>query len=210
MMTTAISPLSCRVLVLNKHYMAVRVTNVKRAFTLLAKDLAEVIDCDHGYYANYDFSSWIEVSQAKSAFEPHEHDWIHTVHLSIAVPRVVRLLFYDRLPKQTVTLNRRNIFARDHNRCQYCGKKVPTSELSLDHIVPKSAGGTTTWENLVCACVKCNVKKGGRSPKEAGLKLITLPVKPKRSPLVHLSLNDGRCRSWKQFLDHAYWSVELK
>ncbi len=83
------------------------------------------------------------------------------------MPRVIRLLAYDRLPKQTVRFNRRNLFARDNNRCQYCGKRFPTSELSLDHVVPRSRGGDTTWENIVCSCVACNVRKGGRTPTSA-------------------------------------------
>ena len=202
--------LGCQVLVLNKHYMAVRIVNVKRALSLLVRDLAEVIEYDDGQYANYDFDSWLDVSDFKKEFEPHAHDWIHTVRISVAVPRIVRLLFYDRLPKSEVTLNRRNIYARDDNRCQYCGKRFAPSDLSLDHILPRSRGGGSSWENLVCCCLKCNVRKGSRTLQESHMKLIKKPVKPKRSPAISLNLSDGRYRSWKQFLDHAYWSVELK
>lgn len=209
-MTTASSALNSQVLVLNKHYMAIRVVGVKRAFSLLARDLAEVIDCDQGRYSNYDFSSWLEVSELKGQFEPEAYDWLHTVKLRVAVPRILRLLFYDRLPRRQLTFNRRNVYARDGNRCQYCGKKFSTSELSLDHVVPRSAGGQATWENIVCACLRCNVKKGGRTPEQAGMKLITRPVKPKRSPVLTVNLGDGRYHSWRQFLDYAYWSVELK
>ena len=112
-MSAISTALGSHVLVLNKHYMAVRVVNVKRAFSLLVREVAEVIDLDKGQYSNYDFENWVEVSEFKKAFEPHAHDWIHTVKLSLAVPRIVRLLFYDRLPKREVTLNRRNIYARD-------------------------------------------------------------------------------------------------
>lgn len=209
-MTAVATALNCRVLVLNKHYMAIRVVNVRRAFSLLCRELAEVIVCDQGQYSNYDFTSWLDVSQFQNEYAPQEHDWLHTVKLSIAVPRIVRLLFYDRLPRGGVKLNRRNIYARDNNHCQYCGKRFATSELSLDHVIPRSMGGLATWENLVCACVSCNSKKGGRRPKQAHMKLVTKPIKPRRSPVLSLSLNDGRYRSWKQFLDHAYWTVELK
>ena len=209
-MTTASTALNCQVLVLNKHYMAIRVVNVKRAFSLLCRELAEVIVCEQGQYSNYNFSSWVEVSQMRSRFTPNQHDWIHTVKLSIAVPRIVRLLFYDRLPRSDVKLNRRNIYARDNNHCQYCGERFPTSELSLDHIIPRSIGGLATWENMVCACVKCNSKKGGRLPKQAHMKLITKPVKPRRSPVLSVNFSDGRYRSWKQFLEYAYWTIELK
>jgi 5-methylcytosine-specific restriction endonuclease McrA len=204
------SGLNCSVLMLNKHYMAIRVVGVKRAFSLLCRDLAEVISYEQGTYANYDFRSWCEVSQCRRDFDSTDHDWVTTVNFDIAVPRIIRLLFYDRLPRSEVKFNRRNIFARDRNRCQYCGKRFPTSELSLDHVVPRSAGGRATWENIVCACMRCNVKKGGRTPQQAHMELICRPVKPKRNPLVHVHLGHERYRSWKQFLDHAYWSVELK
>jgi 5-methylcytosine-specific restriction endonuclease McrA len=203
------SALNCNVLVLNKHYMPLRIIDVKRAICMLCRELAEVISYEQGRYYNYDFEGWRDISQIKRSFEPDEHDWISTVNFHIAVPRIVRLLFYDRLPRNDVKFNRRNIFARDGNKCQYCGKKFPTTELSLDHVVPKSCGGTATWENLVCACTDCNAQKGGRLPKQAGLSLIRQPVKPKRNPTVHLHLSSERYHSWKQFLDHAYWSVEL-
>jgi len=190
--------------------MAVRVTTAKRAFSLLYRNLAEVVHIEDGQYLSYDFEGWCELSALKRRFEPHKHDWVRTVKFNVAVPRILRLTFYDRLPKKEVKLNRRNIFARDGNSCQYCGKKFPTSELSLDHVIPRSQNGQTIWENLVCCCLSCNVKKGGRTPKEAHMKLITKPVKPRRSPVINIQLSNSRYRSWKQFLDHAYWSVELK
>jgi 5-methylcytosine-specific restriction endonuclease McrA len=109
-----------------------------------------------------------------------------------------------------VKFNRRNIFARDSNRCQYCGKRSGTSELSLDHVLPRSQGGPTTWENIVTCCIACNVKKGGRTPDQAHMPLQRKPVKPRRSPAVNLRLGDKRYASWKQFLNEAYWTVELK
>jgi 5-methylcytosine-specific restriction endonuclease McrA len=204
------SGLDCNVLVLNKHYMAIRIIGARRAFSLLFRDLAEVVSLEQGSFSNYNFQSWCDVSEFKRNFEPDGHDWVSTVNFYIAVPRIIRLLFYDRLPRNEVKFNRRNIFARDKNRCQYCGKRFPTSELSLDHVIPRSMGGKSNWENMVCSCTKCNVIKGGRTPKQAGLTLVQKPVKPKRNPLVHVHLGHPRYRSWKQFLDHAYWSVELK
>ena len=106
--------------------------------------------------------------------------------------------------------NRRNVFARDANRCQYCNRRFPTSELTLDHVVPRSRGGGTTWDNLVCACVACNSRKGGRSPREAGLKLVRKPERPKRNPLLQLTLGSPRYKSWRQFVSDAYWDVELR
>jgi hypothetical protein len=204
------SSLDCNVLVLNKHYMPIRIVGARRAFSLLFRDLAEVVALEEGRYSNYDFQSWCEVSQFKRHFEPDGHDWVSTINFYIAVPRIIRLLFYDRLPRTEVKFNRRNIFARDKNRCQYCGKRFPTSELSLDHVIPRTLGGKTVWENIVCACAACNVKKGGRLAEQAGMKLIQKPIKPKHNPLVHVHLGHERYQSWKQFLDHAYWSVELR
>jgi 5-methylcytosine-specific restriction endonuclease McrA len=202
--------LNSSVLVLNRQYMAVHVVDVRRAFGLLIRELAEVIHIEDGQYANYDFESWREISELRASFkEPHE-DWIRSVNFEIQVPRVLRLLYYDRVPKQRVRLNRRNLFARDANRCQYCGQSFVTSELSIDHVVPSCRGGETTWENVVCACVKCNVRKGGRTPHEAGMKLYRAPVRPKRSPLLAIKLGNPKYASWKTFLDAAYWSVDLK
>ena len=204
------SGLDYNVLVLNKHYMAIRVVRARRAFSLLFRELAEVISFEENVYSGYNFQSWCEVSQFKRQFQPDGHDWVSTVNFHIAVPRIIRLLFYDRLPRNEVKFNRRNIFARDRNKCQYCGKWYPTSELSLDHVIPKNMGGKSVWGNVVCACVKCNVKKGGLIPKQAGMTLVQKPDRPKRNPIVHIHLGHQRYQSWKQFLDNAYWSVELK
>ncbi|MHC4456427.1 MAG: HNH endonuclease [Planctomycetota bacterium] len=204
------SGLDCNVLVLNKHYMAIRIIGAKRAFSLLFRELAEVVSLEDGKYSNYNFDSWCQISQFKRNFEADGHDWVSTVNFYIAVPRIIRLLFYDRLPRSEVKFNRRNIFARDKNSCQYCGKRYPTTELSLDHVIPRSRGGKSIWTNVVCSCTKCNIKKAGRTPKLAGMTLVKKPVKPKHNPLVHIHLGHQRYRSWKQFLDHAYWSVELK
>jgi len=211
-MTPSLTPaLESSVLVLNKMFMAVHVISVKRAFCLLFKELAEVVSLEDGQFATYDFGTWRELSEfRRHHFRQEEDDWVRTVNTEIQVPRVVRLLGYDKLSKQTVKFNRRNIFARDHNQCQYCGKKFPTSELSLDHVVPRSQGGGGTWENIVCACVACNVRKGGRTPKQAHMALIRKPEKPKRSPVLNLKLTQKKYRSWQAFLDSAYWDVELK
>jgi 5-methylcytosine-specific restriction endonuclease McrA len=211
MIATPNTPLDASVLVLNKLFIAVHIISVRRAFCLLCKDLAEVVTLEEGQFATYDFQSWREVSEFRAKFfREVDDDWVRTVSSEIQVPRVIRLLGYDRLPKQTVKFNRRNIFARDNNQCQYCGKKFPTTELSLDHIVPRSQGGKSSWENVVCACVRCNVRKGGRTPKEAHMTLTRKPEKPKRSPMLNLKLTHSKYQSWKTFLDNAYWSVELR
>jgi len=202
--------LDASVLVLNRYYIAVHVMSVRRAFCLLFKELAEVITIDDGQYVSFNFASWREVSEARALFKEPDDDFIRTVQFEIQVPRIIRLLTYERFPRQKVKFNRKNLFARDGNRCQYCGKKFPTTELSLDHLVPRSRGGRATWDNIVCACLRCNVRKGGRTPREAGMRLIREPVEPKTSPALSLKLSHRKYRSWKAFLDNAYWSVELE
>ena len=211
----ALSPgLSAKVLVLNKLYVAVRVVSARRAFGLLCREIAEVVhveqSSDGPQYHMYDFETWADVSAARDRFASDGHDWIRTMRFEIAVPKIIRLVGYDRLPAQVVKLNRRNLFARDRNSCQYCGHHFPTADLSIDHVVPRMAGGGDTWDNLVCACIRCNARKGGRTPEQAGMKLIRKPERPKRNPLISLRLGHEKYASWRQFLDSAYWSVELR
>ncbi len=205
--------LQSSVLVVNKFFMALHVITVKRAFTLLCKETAEVISIDDGKFNSYNFENWMDVSQYKARMgftDDDNGEWIRTVSLEIRVPRIIRLLFYDKLPQSNVKFNRRNIFARDENRCQYCGRKFPTSELSFEHVIPRSRAGKSTWTNIVCACTNCNKRKGGRTPEEAGMKLIRRPIQPKHSPILTLKLGSEKYNSWKQILDNAYWSVPLK
>ncbi|MCS7045622.1 MAG: HNH endonuclease [Gemmataceae bacterium] len=205
------SPLDASVLVLNKLFMAIHVISVRRSFILLCKDLAEVVTLEDGQFTTYDFETWREVSEYRAKhFREEDDDWVRTATSEIQVPRVIRLRGYEKMPKHTVKFNRRNIFARDNNQCQYCGKRFATVDLSLDHVVPRSQGGLSTWENVVCACLDCNVRKGGRTPKQAHMTLIRKPERPKRSPLLNMKLTHKKYESWKTFLDNAYWSVELK
>jgi 5-methylcytosine-specific restriction endonuclease McrA len=203
------------VLVLNRFYQAIRVINVRRAFSLLCRELAEVVHIEtdaagQSRWQNFNFDGWQELSQLKAEFEPDEFDWIHTVRFQIAVPRIIRLLGYDKLPRQDVKFNRRNIYARDSNRCQYCGKRMPTTELSLDHVVPKSQGGKSSGTNIVCCCVKCNVKKGRPHARAGAHAPDHQAGQAQAQPGHQHPLADERYSSWKQFLDTAYWTVELK
>ena len=206
------SATSQSVLVLNRFYMAVHVVNVRRAICLLFRELAEVIHIESGRYVNYDFGCGQEISQLKTPFEEQdpEDDWLQSVNFALQVPRIIRLFSYNKVPRLGLRFNRRNVFARDGNRCQYCGKSFPTSELSLDHVRPRSRGGTMCWENIVCCCVACNARKGGRTPSEAHMRLVQRPVRPKQSPLLQGKLQNPRYESWKSFLSDAYWNVDLK
>ncbi len=224
--------LNSKVLVLNRLYVAIRVISARRAFCLLMRDIAEVIHVETpphaaaepapapdgatidtlqgARYVNYDFASWADLSVLRHEFERDRFDWVRTPRVEIAVPRIIRLLGYDRLPDQSVKLNRRNLFARDRSHCQYCGRHYPTHELSIDHVTPRAHGGKDTWENLVCACIRCNARKGGRTPDQAGMRLIRKPERPRRNPIISLRLGNEKYRSWRTFLDHAYWDVELR
>lgn len=209
-MTVFAGGLDSKVLVLNKMYTALRVVNGRRAFTLLSKEIAEVISVEDGNYVAYDFSSWADAAEYQRAHESDVHDWVTTTRLVIAVPKIIRLLGYDRFPREQVKLNRRNIYARDANQCQYCGKHFSTRELTIDHVIPRVQNGINSWGNLVCSCVACNAKKGGRTPSQARMTLIRPPVKPKRNPAIAVRLGSPKYQSWKTFLDEAYWTVELE
>ena len=106
---------------------------------------------NEGSFSNYTFETWLESSRGRAHQKQPHDDWIRSVNFEIQVPRVIRLLRYDRLPRQGIHLNRRNVLARDGHQCQYCGRHFAIHQLSLDHVTPRSRGGPTTWENIVCA-----------------------------------------------------------
>ncbi len=196
--------LSTEVLVLNKSYLPVHVTTVRRAFILLYEGIAKVVDKQ---FTIYDFQNWAELKAE------YGDDVIGVVQRVIKVPRVIVLVAYDRIPKKHVRFSRINIFARDKNTCQYCGKGFPRTELNIDHITPRSLGGLSTWENVVCSCFECNKKKGGRTPEQAGMKLIKRPKKPEWTPYAAFNFKHIIYKEWAPFLnivDASYWNVELE
>ncbi len=203
------SPLDGSVLVLNRFYMAIHVISVRRSLVLLYRDLAEVIDVERGQYLNYSFENWIELSQLMVENAAADEDMIHSVSFAIRVPRVLRLLEYDKIPKQTLRFNRRNLFARDDYTCQYCASVFPLSQLSFDHVVPRSRGGATSWDNVVSCCLGCNGRKGDRLPAEAGLKLLKKPVRPKQNPLLRMKLDNPKYESWRSFISPGNVAVEV-
>lgn len=197
--------LSQQVLVLNRLWQAVNVCSVRRALTLLFEGHAQVVFSDgDGSYRTFGFQEWRDFS----ASQPHPES-IATISFRIRVPRVILLLFFDRLPKQEVKFTRHNIFARDKNTCQYCGRVCDRKDLNLDHVIPRDRGGPTSWENIVCSCISCNTRKANRTPQEAGMRLIRKPRRPKWRPFVQVSFEAPYPDSWKHFIDLAYWNVEL-
>lgn len=191
--------LDSEVLVLNRVFQALRVTPARRALTLFYRGHARAVLPD---YTTYEWENWCDIPA-----QPGD-EVVRTPMRAILIPRVIQLKNYDRLPRREVKFSRHNIYLRDGNRCQYCGHKFPTSELSLDHVVPLSRGGVSAWENVVCACLACNVRKGNRTPGEAMMKLITSPERPRWSPIGQFR-RTGWHPSWRNFLDIAYWNAEL-
>lgn len=193
--------LDSNVLVLNRLFQAIQVTTVKKAFCLLYKGHVRAVNPD---YSTCDWEDWVDVPP-----QPQD-EFIVTPTVRIRVPRVVLLIDFEGVPRHEVRFTRKNIFYRDRNKCQYCGHRFATRDLNLDHVVPLSRGGKSTWENVVCCCIPCNSRKGGRTPEEAHMRLIHSPARPRWHPLVRLSLTSGQYEAWRNFLDAVYWNTELK
>jgi 5-methylcytosine-specific restriction endonuclease McrA len=197
--------MSSEVLVLNRQFYAIQITSWRRALTLLYLDHAQVVDTE---YKTYSFQDWCELSHELTQ---HPAGFITTPSIKIAIPEVIALRVYDKLPASDVKFTRRNIYEHYGHRCCYCGKKFSTSDLNLDHVVPRSRGGPTNWTNIVTSCIPCNLRKGSLSPKEAGMKLLILPSKPRwkgPSSLVLRARFQVR-QSWQRFIDNIYWNSEL-
>jgi 5-methylcytosine-specific restriction endonuclease McrA len=187
-------------LVLNRHWMPIGTTSVRTALCLLYRQTARAISPDD--FSLHDFDSWTSLSVAEA--EP-----IRTVSLRIKVPEVVLLTRYDSFPRHRVTFSRKNIFRRDRHMCQYCGGRPPLDELSIDHVTPRSRGGTSNWTNCVLSCLRCNRRKGSRTADEAGMRLIHVPAEPAWTPCLTIPLGK-RKTSWRQFISREYWNVELE
>jgi 5-methylcytosine-specific restriction endonuclease McrA len=197
--------LNQHVLVLNRLWQAVNICTARRAIALLFEGHAQVVlGASDGSFQTYGFREWQDFSRQ----EPHAES-IRTVSFRLRVPRVILLLVFDRLPKKEVKFTRHNIFERDKNTCQYCGRVCDRQDLNLDHVIPRDRGGPTTWENIVCSCIECNTQKANSTPQEAGMHLIRKPKRPKWRPFVQVNIGLPYDESWKHFLDVAYWNVEL-
>jgi len=194
------------VLVLNKNYIAISLTNKRRAIQLLYLNRANVIDEE---YRTYDFNDWFELSQM---IKTHPAGFIYSATFKIAIPEVIALKYYDKIQLEEPRLTRKNIYENYDYRCCYCGKKFDTTKLNIDHIMPRSRGGKTEWANVVTSCISCNLKKGNRTPTEAGMRLIITPHKPSRRIKFVLTLktNIKIPSSWQKFIDTLYWNSELE
>jgi len=163
------------VLVLNASYEPINICAARRALVLILKGVA----------------SAEEVAPAQ----------VHSARHTLNVPSVIRLLEYRRIPHQTRALSRKNILMRDRYICQYCQRSLPSGEMTLDHVIPRSRHGETTWENLVACCHPCNNKKGSRTPDEAGMKLLRQPRPFSLHTSRHLMRLLGRGEDqWRKYL----------
>lgn len=164
------------VLVLNASYEPLSVVSVKRAIVLLLKEKAELVEAAEAY-----------LRAERRAFR---------------VPLVIRLVCYVRIPAHlSLPLSRRTVISRDHYTCQYCGCQFNRSDLTLDHVLPRSRGGPTTWENVVAACRTCNQRKGNRTPDEAGYVLLSAPRRPRYIALALLNeYSPGHRSIWQKYL----------
>jgi 5-methylcytosine-specific restriction endonuclease McrA len=161
-----------RVLVLNQSYEPISVCNIKKAMTLLFLMKAEIV-------------------------VTNEKRKVRSIRNIFACPSVIRLRRYIHVPVKKVELSRKNILRRDNHQCQYCG--TPKAPLTIDHVMPKSRAGMDTWENLVCACVKCNTKKGNHTPDEAGMKLLKTPRRPSHVTFIK-NIGGEVDEGWKPYL----------
>ena len=168
-------PWHAPVLVLNASYEPINICGAKRAIILVLKGVAR-------------------------AEEEHEKA-MHAACLTMPVPSVIRLLEYRRIPHQTRALSRKNILLRDRNTCQYCGVVLPAVELTLDHVLPRSRGGASSWENLVACCHACNHRKSNMLPHEAGMKLAKEPRSFSLHTSRHIMRMMGRSDAkWRKYL----------
>lgn len=182
--------LRSKTLVLNRSFLPIHVTSVRRACVLLYAGVARAVDRS---YDTFDFGRWCEAGSSVG-------DRLGLVGRSMPVPRVIQLSHYDRVPRRQVRFSRQNVYARDRETCQYCARRFPRAQLNLDHVVPRSQGGASSWENVVCSCHRCNWRKGGRTPEQCGLRLLRKPARPAWQPFLAAAATRGRYAEWGPFL----------
>jgi len=187
-----VSTLDRAVLVLNRNWLAVNVATVRRAVVLLYTGSARVVATDD--YSAHDFVSWLDYSRDADG------DCIRTPSLKIKIPEVIILNSYTGTPAGYRGPTRATLFARDNFTCQYCGRRLPPSQLTIDHVIPRSLGGTDDWTNLLTACNDCNARKGGRTPRGAGMRLRRKPRRPLPAPFCKVRTIRNAPESWRRFL----------
>jgi 5-methylcytosine-specific restriction endonuclease McrA len=183
-----------RVLVLNNHFHAVALTGWQRAIALILLERALAVD---GSWRTYDFSRWLDFSASCDGWSG---GFARTPRLRVALPEVILLRAYGGVPRREAVFNRRNLYLHYAHRCCYCGEECSPEDLTLDHVLPRSRGGKSGWENVVVSCTECNKRKGDRLPSEAQMTLRVVPAKPKAQTLGG-ALNGSVREAWLPFLN---------
>jgi 5-methylcytosine-specific restriction endonuclease McrA len=177
-------------LVLNRNWQAIHVTTVVRALVMAWSETAKIVDSET--YVLWSWDEWCGREPASDA------PCIRTAHARLAVPEVVSLVHYERLPSASVSFSRRNVAKRDRYACQYCGTRPGVSAITIDHVVPRAQGGVSNWTNCVAACPRCNARKADRTPDQAGMRLRSRPDRPRWKPLY--TARGAGIASWARFL----------
>lgn len=197
-----------QVLVLNRLWQPVHICSARRAFSLLFLGHAQVVHTDEERnFFTHDIDSWLKVSIAEANGEI-----VHTVSRRFRVPAIIVLRIFDRLPRKEVKFTRNNVFARDGHICQCCGQHFEIRHLNLDHVIPRDKGGKTSWENVVCSCVRCNTRKANKLPAEANMFPIRAPKPPSWRPFfTRANLENGRHfhESWRYFIEPSSEHVSV-
>lgn len=194
------SLLTENVLVLNKYYLAVQVAVAREAIIALVTGKAQIVDDN---YAVYNLEQWDAYSKTADQETREKYPGIlRSPSIQLLVPQVIRFpdCEYTSPLIKTVKYSRRNIYTRDSNTCQYCGEKFRKEDLTLDHIIPKSKGGRSSWTNIVTCCKMCNMEKGDQLLEDLGWKLLRQPVKPKWNSHVGVPFKTAKKRYWEKFL----------
>ncbi len=221
-----------KVLVLNKTTSPIAVVTLERAMILVCSSYdekgnepkAEIVDSD---FQLFTWKQWAQLIPSNG------EETIRSARASFRIPEIIRLTRYNKLPQQRLHISRRAIYRRDNNKCQYCGSRPGTTELSIDHIYPRSKGGRTSWENCLLACTSCNRWKADSLPSkkvfietsengkteavtyytvtfDSGKKRWQVTVKEPKKPKFTFYKGDYRCKSWEAILGEAYWSIDLQ
>lgn len=183
------------VLVLNRNWQAINVKSPQEAFGMLATDTATGLDIsDDGTMQPVRWKDWLKLPIRET------DNVVRTVRGEIRVPTVIVLANFAKVPKKRPKFGTRGIWERDGGKCQYTGKVLKPGEGNIDHIIPRSRGGKSTWENCVLAHKDVNSKKGSKLPEEAGLRLLRKPIAPREVPVSALIKNQHRVKDWELFL----------
>ena len=191
------------VLVLNNSWQPIQIIDKFAAIAKVFRGRAKALDSD---YVMHDWESWcVNFESAKRL----SMNTITSTTLCVLIPKAIVLTEYKEYKRKKVNLNRRNLYKRDNNTCQYCGYKGDYNEFNIDHVIPTSKGGRTVWTNVVLSCISCNSKKGNHSLKEAGMKLVKKPFRPNWNHLYQDSLRKNY-ENWKDLLGSLYWNTTLE